>query len=88
LTYYHFYGNILLMTHFEEHSFPADIQGSITEAEIALQQVELDNIDAARKRHQRILAAKALDPGAIEYIANLLTKEDPIQDKSSETQNK
>ena len=58
-----------------------EIQTPITQAEIALQGFELDDIELHGIRAKRELAMRAIDPDQIEFAARLLTAIQPGDDK-------
>jgi hypothetical protein len=62
------------MIHHEGRPLSDSINGPITEAEIALLKVRLDNIDLEHERRDRLSAAEALDPETVAYAARILTK--------------
>jgi len=60
------------MTHPEQQPPSDHSRGPITEAEISLQRVELDNMDEKLARDKRRAERDALEPAAIEYVAQML----------------
>lgn len=72
------------MTHPEGLPNSREIKNPITEADIELQSIEIDNEE---ERARRILAREAINPEQVEYVARMLVATGQKDDKDAKPKN-